>query len=83
MRTLEDRLATLREATARKAPAAALAVMHQATRDLTASKQHERAVGEGDAAPEFELADPEGKLLGLAGLLERGPAVLTFFRGMW
>lgn len=83
VRKLADRLATLREAMAKKAPPAALATMHRATRELTETRRHERAVGEGDTAPGFELSDPQGELVTLAGLLQQGPAVLTFFRGVW
>lgn len=36
-----------------------------------------------EKAPDFELADPEGKLVSLHSLLKTGPVVLTFYRGSW
>ena len=43
----------------------------------------ERALKIGDQAPDFTLPDQVGKPVSLRGLLERGPVVLTFFRGGW
>ncbi|TJW11902.1 MAG: AhpC/TSA family protein [Mesorhizobium sp.] len=37
----------------------------------------------GDVMPAFLLPDDSGKLIGLADLLEQGPAVITFQRGHW
>lgn len=37
----------------------------------------------GDAMPGFLLPDDEGKLVSLANVLDRGPAVITFQRGHW
>lgn len=34
-------------------------------------------------APAFELPDHRGKMVSLAALLERGPAVVIFYRGHW
>ncbi len=43
----------------------------------------EHALKVGDRAPDFTLPDQTGKPVSLRGLLERGPVVLTFFRGGW
>ncbi|MEM7628319.1 MAG: peroxiredoxin-like family protein [Planctomycetota bacterium] len=43
----------------------------------------ERAVGEGDAAPAFELEHATGERVSLSGLLARGPVVLVWYRGGW
>jgi peroxiredoxin len=37
----------------------------------------------GDTMPPFMLPDDGGKLIGLAGILQQGPAVVTFQRGHW
>jgi peroxiredoxin len=48
-----------------------------------------RATGEavglqvGDVAPDFVLPDALGRPTGLGAALERGPVVLTFYRGEW
>jgi len=41
------------------------------------------APARGDAMPGFMLPDDEGKLVGLADILAKGPAVITFQRGHW
>lgn len=41
------------------------------------------ALRKGQRAPEFALPDANGKLVSLINLLERGPVVLTFYRGGW
>jgi peroxiredoxin len=37
----------------------------------------------GDMAPDFALSNVAGERVSLGDLLERGPVVLTFFRGTW
>lgn len=37
----------------------------------------------GDRAPAFSLPDPSGRQVTLAGLLETGPAIISFYRGGW
>lgn len=37
----------------------------------------------GEALPDFCLTDSEGKLVELAGLLDKGPLVISFNRGPW
>jgi peroxiredoxin len=34
-------------------------------------------------APPFELTGQDGKRYSLAKLIERGPAVIVFYRGFW
>ncbi|HVS64966.1 MAG TPA: hypothetical protein VMT85_15845 [Thermoanaerobaculia bacterium] len=81
--SLSDRLDRIREGAAGRIPADALRVMHAATEDLERSGLAQRAIGTGDAAPEFALADAFGEMVSLAGLRGSGPVVLTFFRGHW
>jgi len=42
-----------------------------------------RAKHEGDRAPSFSLSNVRGEPVDLAKRLERGPAVVTFYRGGW
>ncbi|EDM45108.1 Redoxin [unidentified eubacterium SCB49] len=37
----------------------------------------------GEKAPHFELPNPKGKLISLPSLLDKGPVVITFYRGSW
>ena len=50
---------------------------------LMASDVAKDARGLGDAAPDFELPDAWGSVFRLTTALERGPVVLSFYRGGW
>jgi hypothetical protein len=82
-RTLQQRLDGIRTAFEGKAPPEAVEIMHRATQALTDSGQADRALGVGDRAPEFDLKDSMGRNIRSGEMLERGPLVLTFFRGHW
>ncbi|MGJ8716445.1 MAG: peroxiredoxin-like family protein [Maribacter stanieri] len=41
------------------------------------------AINIGQKAPDFELPNAEGKSIVLKSLLEKGPVVITFYRGNW
>ena len=82
-RTLQARLDDMREASAKKIPPEARAVMHRATAALADSGQADRALGVGDALPAFALPDSTGATVSSSELLSRGPLILTFFRGRW
>lgn len=57
---------------------------YQAQADaLAASDILEKALRTGDRAPMFELPDAFGTTVRLVELLERGPVVLSFYRGSW
>lgn len=43
----------------------------------------DKALKQGDRAPEFTLPNALGKETQLAGLLDTGPVVLAFYRGGW
>ena len=42
-----------------------------------------RSANIGDKAPEFSLIDQHGEMVTLNGALEKGPAVIVFYRGNW
>ncbi|WP_372757421.1 peroxiredoxin-like family protein [Mariniflexile sp.] len=46
-------------------------------------QQGEDAIKIGEKAPEIELPNPKGELVSLSSLLQKGPAVITFYRGSW
>jgi peroxiredoxin len=58
-------------------------IMERATEELIASGQATRALKAGDRAPAFTLRDPNGVEVSSAGLLAKGPLVITFYRGVW
>ncbi|MDO5971282.1 peroxiredoxin-like family protein [Flavivirga aquimarina] len=48
-----------------------------------AFQQGSDAIKIGQKAPHFELPDPEGQSISLDVLLDKGPLVVTFYRGDW
>lgn len=50
---------------------------------LRAAGVGEGALKIGDAAPDFALANAEGRIVALPELLSKGPVVLSFYRGKW
>ncbi|MEM6327170.1 MAG: peroxiredoxin-like family protein [Bacteroidota bacterium] len=50
---------------------------------VTAEMAAARALGVGDAAPDFALPDVDGETVRLGDVLEQGPVILTFYRGAW
>ncbi len=80
---LQQRLDRLREGFEKQAAPEAVALMHRVTDDLRNSGMTDRVLKEGQTAPPFELENSHGNLVSLGGLLQRGPVVITFFRGHW
>lgn len=64
------------------APPEVVEAFHRHRDQLIATGQAERAVGIGQAAPSFELQGRSGTVR-LAELRQRGPVVVTWFRGNW
>ncbi len=48
-----------------------------------AFQQGKDAIKIGQKAPSFKLPNPEGNSISLAALLNKGPVVITFYRGNW
>jgi hypothetical protein len=81
--TLEQSLATIREASAKRIPPETQAVMHRATEGLRASGILDRVIKVGDPLPAFALQNAYGREVRSSDLLAEGPLVLTVFRGSW
>lgn len=64
-------------------PAERLAVIEQAIQQLNASNAAGRALKIGDAAPQFELPDGDGRVWRSKDFLQAGPLVIVFYRGRW
>ncbi len=81
---LQDQLDAMKAAfESKRIPPEVVAVMHEATAELIASGQADRALKSGDRAPEFSLPDGDGEIVQSADLLAKGPLVVTFYRGVW
>ena len=81
--SLEDKLAAVREASAKRLRPELQAIMHDATERLRASGIAQRVIRPGAKAPDFTLNDQDGRAVALAGLLASGAVVLSVFRGFW
>jgi len=60
-----------------------LTIMKKATGDLLQSNILDGALKAGDRAPEFSLEDAEGRSVSSQNLLNKGPLLITFYRGIW
>jgi hypothetical protein len=80
---LQDKLDAYKKGFEAKAPKAALAVMHRATKDLAESGILAATVKVGDPAPDFALKNTGSQDVSLGELIGRGPLVLSFYRGRW
>ena len=83
MQTLAEQLAAQKEGFLKKAPPEVVAIMSGAMAKLRASDIIDRALKAGDTAPLFELPDVTGLAVSLQQRLSSGPAVVTFYRGVW
>ena len=81
--SLEDKLAAVREASAKRIPPERLAIMHRATEALRSSGALDRVIKPGTKAPDFTLDDQNGNPVALSALTARGPVVMSVFRGFW
>jgi hypothetical protein len=81
--SLQDQLKAIRDGAEKRIPAAALEIMHGATRALQQSGAAERVIRTGAALPPFELPNQRGAIVRSADVLGRGPLVLTVYRGIW
>ncbi len=81
--SLEDKLAEIRAASAKRMPEDKRAIMGRATRDLRDSGIMDGVIKVGDTLPAFSLSNADGETVSSADLLARGAVVLTVFRGHW
>ena len=81
--SLEEKLAAVREASAKRLKPELQAIMHGATERLRASGILDRVIKPDAKAPDFTLNEQNGQAIALATLLASGPVVLSVFRGFW
>jgi hypothetical protein len=81
--SLQDKLDHIRRQFESKAPQEALTVMHRATEDLYNSGIMDRVLKAGDQAPRFTLPDENGNMVAASDLWEKGPLVVSIYRGVW
>jgi len=80
---LQEKIEAKKKAFRESAPKEQQEVMGRAVKALIESGAADRALGEGDAAPDFTLDNAEGRPVNLRTALDRRPVVLGFYRGRW
>lgn len=81
--SLKEKLATLRLALESDLPSGALTRLRLQAAAFEQPGRRQVALRAGNSAPDFELPDDLGSIVGLHKLLQRGPVVLCFYWGDW
>ncbi|GAB3478233.1 peroxiredoxin-like family protein [Marinomonas epiphytica] len=66
-----------------KMPASAKAIMKNVNQSLLDGLPERNLVKVGDTLPAFALQNQEGETVSSVELLQQGPLVISFFRGVW
>lgn len=80
---LKQEIDQLNAALAQQVPGQVLSTLTDAIKQLTDSGIVRSSVQVGMRAPEFALPNASGNVVKLADLLLEGPAVVSFYRGIW
>lgn len=81
--SLKEKLDAQREASAKRIPADKAAIMRGHIVAQRASGALQKVVGVGQKVPAFAGVSHDGRSVRSTELLQRGPLVLSFFRGHW
>ncbi len=81
--SLADQLAEFKAGFKQRVAPERLRMMEAATADLKASGIEQSALKIGALAPDLTLPNATGQTVRLAELWQKGPVVLTFYRGGW
>ena len=81
--SLQDTLDRMKATFEAGQPKETLDIMHRATDDLRHSGIMNAVLKNGDEAPEFTLPDQTGAGVSSEELLQKGPLVVSFYRGAW
>src|SRR5271154_1844933 len=81
--TLKESIEQFMQQMAGKAPKELLETVGGEIHKLAESGIAAKALKAGSKAPDFSLPDPQGHPVHLSDLLQKGPVVVTFYRGSW
>ena len=81
--SLQDNIAEYKAAFVQKAPQNVQELMKQVTQELADSGIVDKAPKVSEKILPFSLSNQHGDTVTLEALLEKGPVVLTFYRGGW
>jgi len=80
---LAEKLKSISAAGSKQIPEDKIKIMGRSTENLRASGILSNAIKVGDRLPNFNLPNQNGDNVQSSDLLDRGPLVLTVFRGNW
>ena len=83
MSTLQERLKRIKEGFLKQAPQEAVDAIQRSNEALHTSGLLDGLPAVGSPLPPFDLEDSDGGRVRSDSLLERGPLVVTFYRGGW
>jgi peroxiredoxin len=81
--SFREKLVTLSAEFGRAANAAASSEAQEAMMEFIEAEEQNRPLRVGDIAPAFGLRDTDNSLVSSDELLQQGPLVVTFYRGLW
>ncbi len=81
--SLSEKLNEIRQGAKQRIPEELRAIMARGIKELRASGILELVLKQGDTLPSFSLPNQDGDLVSSRDLLQRGPLVMTFYRGVW
>jgi peroxiredoxin len=81
--SLKAQLAACRHAFEASTPRSVVATLEGSLAELAQTGLVRQAVKAGEMAPLFRLPSRNGGFVSLSEILDRGPAVISFFRGAW
>ncbi len=83
MSTLQERLDRIKAGFQAQVPPEVVATFEEAVQGLRDSGIMAGLPAVGSQLPAFSLPDTEGNIVSSDELLANGPAVITFYRGVW
>lgn len=81
--SLNELLSAMKQDFVSKADPEALKIMGSARTQLIESGLHEQALGAGEKLPDFVLRDSEAKDFSSRATLDKGPLLISWYRGIW
>jgi peroxiredoxin len=81
--SLRAQLDACRHAFEASTPPSVAAALQDSIAELSQTGLVRQAVKAGEIAPPFRLRSRDGAFVSLSEVLDRGPAVISFFRGIW
>lgn len=80
---LKQQIAAFQKEMLPKIPKEILDVLVRTTEDQVKSGIADKALKAGDTVPDFTLPNVRGEAVTLSDVLDKGPAIVAFYRGAW